>query len=446
MIRKTNLLLVLLCFLFLGHQSFSQQQVPVYESLSENTKAYYRYLPQGYPEAGVKYPLLIFVHGVGENGPGTSSSLPLVLRNGIPKLINNGTFPTSFTVNAKTFKFIIISPQFTGFPSVNDINNIINYMIANYPVDINRIYLTGLSMGGGAAWYYPGYYSYFANRIAATVPVCGATEPTQTYADNIANANLPVWATHNSGDPTVNVSVTNTLVSLINNRTYPPTPLAKKTIFNSNSHDAWTQTYDPNFREDGKNIYEWMLSYRRYFGVLGVGGLSFNAEVIDNSNIVALKWATTAETNMLGFKILRSTDGRQFNEIGFAATQSVNGAGATYLFYDEEVSAGKTFYKLEIVETTGASTFSEVKQIIINEPAATLIYPNPAKNKLTLQTAGNFKMGQVIIYNTQGQKLMQLTLNGTGRMNIDISKLLPGNYVASIINGSNIENVKFIKQ
>ncbi len=436
----------LLCLLLTGFQGFSQQQIAVYDSLSENAKAFYRYLPQGYPEAGVKYPMILFVHGFGENGPGTAATLPWVLRNGIPKLINEGSFPTSFTVNGTTFKFIIVSPQFTGFPSVNDINNTINYMVAKYPVDINRIYLTGLSMGGGAAWYYPGYDPYFANRIAATVPVCGSTETYQRYADNIANSNLPVWATHNIGDGTVSVNVTNTLISLVNNRPNPPRPLAKKTIFNVNGHDAWTTTYDPNFKEDGKNIYEWMLQYRRNFGVLVVDGLNFTATITDNATKVALKWTTIAETNMQGYKILKSSDGRNFSEIGFISTQSLNGSGAQYSFTDVNVNAGKSFYKLELVENNGATTFSEIRQINLSKETVSTVFPNPAKNQININITGTISKGELLIINTQGQKLMQLTLNSTGKMSIDISKLKPGNYIARIINGTDIENVKFIKQ
>ena len=218
----------------------AQQHNAVYSNVSEVIKAYYEYLPQGYPASGVKYPLILFVHGAGERGPGTPATLPWVLRNGIPKLINNGAFPTSFTVNGQTFRFIVVSPQISGnnFPSVNDINNMINVAINKYPVDINRIYLTGLSMGGGVAWYYPGYNNNFAARIAATVPVCGATQVSRPDADRIAAANLPVWATHNSGDPTVSDTITDQMVDLVNLRPNPPVPLAKKTIFNASGHDA----------------------------------------------------------------------------------------------------------------------------------------------------------------------------------------------------------------
>ena len=40
-------------------------------------------------------------------------------------------------------------------------------------------------------------------------------------------------------------------------------PPAKKTIFVSTSHDAWSKTYDLNYRENGLNAYEWMLQYQR---------------------------------------------------------------------------------------------------------------------------------------------------------------------------------------
>ena len=163
MIKKFNILLVCLFLLLTNLHVVGQQHIPVYDSISELIKASYQYTPQGYPESGVKYPLIIFVHGAGEIGPGSPTSLQKILGNGIPKRIENGTLPKSFSVNGQTFKFIIISPQFSAWPSVNDINNTINYAERKYPIDINRVYITGLSMGGGAAIYYPGYNIYFIN-------------------------------------------------------------------------------------------------------------------------------------------------------------------------------------------------------------------------------------------------------------------------------------------
>jgi Secretion system C-terminal sorting domain len=434
-----------LVFFFYSLCSVAQVQTPRYIQMSETTGGFYEYLPQGYPAAGQKYPLLFFIHGSGETGPGTAASLPAVLRNGPPKLINQGIFPSSFTVNNETFRFIVISPQFTMFPSVNDINNSLNYLVANYPIDINRIYLTGLSMGGGAAWYYPGYNSYFANRIAATVPVCGATDPLQFYASNIAAANLPVWATHNIGDGTVPVSNTNTLVSLINSAPVPPSPLAKKTIFNVNGHDAWTQTYDPSFRENGLNIYEWMLQFKRNFVVLPLTGLEFNA-VKNGDNQVSLFWKTETEVNNPGFSILRSTDGIDFRPIGYVVSTAAASAGASYHFTDVNPMPGRDYYRLQMTGSGGEKTYGPIRIVNFGKNTGVSFYPNPVSSFLKISTTKTLVNAQVSISNAGGQIVLQMRLNGTVISPVSMDNIPAGVYFASIEEGGVVQRFRLIKQ
>ncbi len=259
--------LAFICFLTAIFQSaHAQVQTARYVSMTSNTNAYYEYLPQGYNATGTqKYPLILFMHGMGELGAGTTSTLPKILNSAIPRLINRGDFPTSFTVNGQTHRFIVISPQFVAWPSPANIDAVLNYVVTNYNVDVSRIYLTGLSMGGGATWEYAGNQTMdaYAKRLAAIVPICGASYPSVYRANVIAKNNLPVWAFHNSGDPTAPVYYTNDYVAGINAYVPAPVPPAKKTIFNSSSHDAWTQAYNPTYRENGMNVYEWMLQYSR---------------------------------------------------------------------------------------------------------------------------------------------------------------------------------------
>lgn len=449
MTQQKNLFLAGLIFcLSFSSFSYGQQQTAVYAGITDYVKAFYHYVPQGYPAAGVKYPLILFVHGSGEKGPGTSATLPLVLRNGIPKLINEGNFPTSFTVNGQTFRVMVISPQFggTGFPSVNDINAVINYAVANYPVDINRIYLTGLSMGGAVTWYYPGYNSYFASRIAAIVPVCGAELLSQNSATNIAASNLPVWATHNNGDPTVDSLLTYQNVDRINNRPAPPNPLAKKTIFVANGHDAWTQTYNPNFRQNGLNIYEWMLQYRRNLTVLPVTGLSFTAHQVSSARKVQLQWTTQVETNISGFRVMRSADGINFTSIGFVNASATGGNGATYNYTDEYPLADKDFYRLEVQDISGDVSYSDIKLVNMDGYASVIIFPNPVKETMKLQTSLVIKNATLQIINSKGQQVYSRNINGTGNIPVPVAGLLPGIYVARIIDGENTLQLKFVKQ
>src|SRR5215212_8444541 len=202
--------IAVVCLFLLSFQLNAQVQTPRYNTVvNANCHGFYEYLPQGYnPATTETYPLIIFAHGAGETGDGSAAQLPRVLTHGVPKLINLGQFPTSFTVGGQTHRFIVISPQFIGWPAPADMNAVLDYAVAHYKVNINRVYVTGLSMGGGATWEFAGHLSVYANRIAAIVPVCGASWPEPQRAYVIAAANVRVWATHNNGDPTVPVHYT----------------------------------------------------------------------------------------------------------------------------------------------------------------------------------------------------------------------------------------------
>src|SRR4029079_3778236 len=94
--------------------------------------------------------------------------------------------------------------------------------------------------------------------------------PTVDKANVIAAANLPVWATHNSGDPLVPSQYTIDWGQFINSAHVPATVAARKTIFTATGHNAWSQTYNSAFTENGINVFQWMLQYQRSLVALPV--------------------------------------------------------------------------------------------------------------------------------------------------------------------------------
>jgi predicted peptidase len=264
MTKRSVLFSRILFFIFLSSvssESFSQKLEAKTITIDTNCHGFYEYLPKDYSKKK-KYPLLIFLHGLGELGNG-ESDLPKVLRNGPMALISNGTFPDSFVVDGKEYRFIVFAPQYIHWPWPRTTQAIVDYAVKHYSVDKSRIYLTGLSMGGGATWECVGNSKKHAKKIAAIVPVCGASLADSIKAQTIAAANLPVWATHNQGDPVVTVEFTHKYIRYINSAAIPPIEAAKKTIFPERGHNAWTKTYDPLYKENGVNIYEWMLLHHR---------------------------------------------------------------------------------------------------------------------------------------------------------------------------------------
>jgi predicted peptidase len=228
--------------------------VPVKANVIANCAGYYKALPARYDSSSKKYPMILFVHGIGELG----TDLSKMIRTGLPRLITRKLFPPDFEVNGNHFSFIVISPQFKKWPTNDDVHNVIKYAVEHLRVDTSRIYVTGLSMGGGVTW---DYASQYGSSIAAIAPICGGSWPDKKKGQNIASVNLPVWAYHNADDKMVPFSFTVDYVKNINS--HNPSVKAKYTVWPFGGHDAWTKAFDPLYRESGKNMYEWMLQYSR---------------------------------------------------------------------------------------------------------------------------------------------------------------------------------------
>lgn len=209
-------------------------QIPITLGSSNSPYGYHIFTPDSYTNEGSGYPLLIFLHGSGERGNSSvlSNRLNLVLKHGPPKLIDNNKW---YVQNP----MIVASPQAHdggGWHSI-EIHEFIEYLVENYQVDENRIYLTGLEMGGNGIFTYLGDYGD-QSYAAACVPICGA-------GNNIQDPNLintPIWVFHGANDDIMPVSHSIQLIDRIN-RLNPPVK-AKLTVYRGVGHDSWSQTYD----------------------------------------------------------------------------------------------------------------------------------------------------------------------------------------------------------
>lgn len=190
------------------------------------------YLPKGY-EQQQKWPLVLFLHGAGERG----DDLSLVKKHGPPKLIEKG----------KEFPFIVVSPQCPKgtWWVTEDVVALMKHIMQIHNVDKNRVYITGLSMGGRGTWQVAGA---MAGEVAAIAPICGPADV--SVVEKIAH--LPIWVFHGAKDPTVKISHSEDMVKLLKEKGNE----AKFTIYPEANHDSWTETYD------NAELYEWLLSHQ----------------------------------------------------------------------------------------------------------------------------------------------------------------------------------------
>jgi predicted peptidase len=196
---------------------------------------YLLYLPVDYGKANKTWPLIMFLHGAGERG----NNLEVVKKHGPPKMIAQG----------KQFDFIVVSPQCPNdlwWPEQSDVLiTLLDEIEAKYRVDTDRVYLTGLSIGGFGTWTLA---SQYPNRFAAIAPICGGSE---RYAASRFK-NVPVWAFHGAKDKVVPVARSQEMVNAVKAAGGD----AKLTIYPEAEHDSWTETYN------NRQLYEWFLSHK----------------------------------------------------------------------------------------------------------------------------------------------------------------------------------------
>ena len=226
---------------------------------------FYQYTPSGWSTSTAKYPVIVFLHGIGERGNGTTE-LYKVKNVAIPKYIAQGTRTMKYYVNGKWQSFVVVSPQLSkSYGSWQNfyVDEMINYAIKYLKGDPNRIILTGLSLGGGGVWKYASTSSTNASKLAAIVPVCGTNG--MVNASNIATRKVATWAFHSINDPRVSYSYTKNAVAKIN----ALSPLYRALIkpYTVASHSIWDMAYDQTHKYQTPHVFEWMLKQNKALAV-----------------------------------------------------------------------------------------------------------------------------------------------------------------------------------
>lgn len=199
------------------------------------TNNYLLYLPAAYAaDRERRWPLIIFLHGSGERG----DDLSKIKVNGLPKMLES----------ERNFPFIVVSPQvpLEGNWDVDVLDALLDDVLERLPVDPDRVYLTGLSMGGYATW---NWATQRPERFAAIAPVCGIGS--RYRACRLLN--VPVWAFHGDHDSVVSFKEDELMVKAVQSCGGE----AQLTTYTGGGHDAWTETYA------NPQLYNWFLQHQR---------------------------------------------------------------------------------------------------------------------------------------------------------------------------------------
>ena len=200
---------------------------------------YLLFLPKDYDANGEQsWPLLLFLHGKGER----VDDVNRVAIHGPPKHLKEAAY-------REKCPFIVVSPLCRdGFYwSAQQLLLLLDGIEKEYKVDKNRVYITGLSMGGFGSWMLA---AEAPDRFAAVAPICGGFQVEQ--AGQLVDT--PIWAFHGVKDVVVPAKLSVDMVAAVQ---VAGGKTIKLTLYPDANHDSWTETYNNG------ELYEWFLSKRR---------------------------------------------------------------------------------------------------------------------------------------------------------------------------------------
>lgn len=196
---------------------------------------YVKYLPKDY-DSSKKYPLVFFLHGAGERG----DDLDVACRHGYMKHVRE---------NGAEYPFIFVAPQCPDNKYwacyTESLIAFLDYISDSLPIDRERIYLTGLSMGGTGTWMLA---MAERDRFAAIAPICGSG----IYWYGEALVNTPIMIYHGDCDDVVPIQDSIAMLQSVNKRGGK----AQIKVLYGVGHDAWNAAYQ------GDELWSWLLSHK----------------------------------------------------------------------------------------------------------------------------------------------------------------------------------------
>jgi predicted peptidase len=215
----------------------------------EDGRLLYRLMkPENY-DAKEKYPLVIFLHGMGERGDDND------------KQLIHGVAEFAKAENRKKYPCFLMAPQCPVTTTWADFGNqfkkeptsamkllleAIPALVKEFSIDDRRVYITGLSMGGFGTW---DAIARKPDLFAAAVPICGGGDA--KTAESIAR--IPIWVFHGGKDPVVKPERSRSMVEALKNAGGEP----KYTEYANEGHASWVPAYKD------ADMFAWLFAQKK---------------------------------------------------------------------------------------------------------------------------------------------------------------------------------------
>src|SRR5574344_567239 len=252
--------IVMIFFIIPGCANFKRADLPIGKQVNLGTSNYWiadfsqtsglNYIitfPKQYEiDTNKAWPIILFLHSMAERG----ENIQLIMNNSNGE--GNGIATYALTNNQ--FQFITISPlcpKDSYWPIIDErLNQLLNNITKKYRINLNKIYLTGISMGGMGVW---SLAMKYPDWFAAIAPISGGIYFPPMIENVKALRNIPVWAFHDRNDPEIPISKEEDTIK----RLQDDGNIVKYTVSETGKHYIHEDVYKKG------DLFKWFLEYEK---------------------------------------------------------------------------------------------------------------------------------------------------------------------------------------
>ena len=162
-----------------------------------------------------------------------------------------------------------------------------------------------------------------------------------------------------------------------------------------------------------------------------------NLQAQQQKSIIKVDWTSVTEINVADYEIQRSSNALNFNTIGSLTAKGNGTQKVNYTFNDVQPLHGDNYYRIKAVDKDGKIMYSNTVLVnMVNDKIITVVYPNPAKDILHVETNGSATFSLI---NQSGKILLTTNINGKGVFNI--SGIAAGLYYLKDNSNANVQKV-----
>jgi len=168
-----------------------------------------------------------------------------------------------------------------------------------------------------------------------------------------------------------------------------------------------------------------------------------DVKATENNEAITITWQTLNESGTKSFTVERSSNANDYAGIN---TVPAKGVASNYSYTDKNPLSGTSYYRIRENAANGTNTFSAVVKIVFNDNSVISLYPNPAKNTVTVKGLNKNATATIRITDMNGREISKQNCTQSSSATLNIRALAQGSYFVLVEQNGKVTKLRIVKE